>query len=108
MQTVHNIATKVNARSEAKNTELTIDWENMNEDELRELARQTIVIKVQAAWRRAETIPETATIKAHDYRVGARNSAPQPTVEEMLARLSPEELAHVMSRFGGRLVPSAN
>ena len=99
MKTEHNIATKINARSDAKNTQLTIDWENMTEDDLRELARQTIVIKVQAAWRRAEAIPQTATIKAHDYRVGTRNSAPQPTVEEMLARLSPEERAALLSKF---------
>lgn len=75
----------------AGKTHLTINWEGMERADLIALAQQTIVIKAQAAWRRAGSIPGEVTINATDCKVGTRaTKAPVDIVAEA-KKMSPEQ-----------------
>lgn len=75
----------------AVKTRVTINWDGMERSELIALAQQTIVIKVQAAWRRAETIPHEANINATDYKVGTRATKAPVDVVALAKAMTPEQ-----------------
>lgn len=75
----------------AVKTHLTINWEGMELADLIALAQQTIVIKVQAAWRRAEVIPHEANINATDYKVGTRATKAPVDVVALAKAMTPEQ-----------------
>ncbi|MFI5423032.1 MAG: hypothetical protein ACHQWH_03730 [Nitrososphaerales archaeon] len=83
----------------AVKTHLTINWEGMEQADLIALAQQTIVIKVQAAWRRAESIPGEVTINAKDYKVGTRAVKQAADPVELAKKMTPEQLAALIEKL---------
>jgi hypothetical protein len=83
----------------AVKTHLTINWEGMEQADLIALAQQTIVIKVQAAWRRAEVIPHEVTINATDYKVGTRAVKQAVDPVELAKKMTPEQLAALIEKL---------
>lgn len=78
----------------AVKTHVTINWEGMERRDLIALAQQTIIIKVQAGWRRAKDgIPAEATINAVDHKVGTRVRKAAPNVLELAKNATPEQKA---------------
>lgn len=99
MKTQTTVKTKPDARAEAIVTNLTIDWEGMTEEDLRALAQQALVVKLQSQWRN-NSIPETDTeVKAVDYKVGVR--APRGPVDPiaLFKKMSPEEQAAFLAKI---------
>jgi len=43
-------------------THLTLDWSNVEVDQLRELATKTVIVALQGEWRPAGEIPKEATV----------------------------------------------
>lgn len=98
MNTELTISTKPDARAEKVNTALTINWEGVSEEQLRAMAQQSLVVKLQSNLRRAfekdnAAIPATLTVNAKDYVVGSR--APKKsafdTVMASLGNLTQEQ-----------------
>ena len=88
--------TKLSSASDAVQTNITIDWANATEADLRALATRTIIIAAQAQWRTAGAIPTEATLDAHAFANPERTRKPQDAVtaaKAALAKMSPEERA---------------
>lgn len=88
--------TKLSSASDAVQTNITIDWANATEADLRTLATRTIIIAAQAQWRTAGAIPTEATLDAHAFANPERTRKPQDAVtaaKAALAKMSPEERA---------------
>ena len=91
---ITKLDTSTKASSDAKNktvTHVSIDWTGMTESDLIALAQQTIVIKLQAAWRKVESIPTTADIKATDYKVGTRAARAPVDIVAVAKQMTPEQ-----------------
>ena len=85
------VTTRPAAGAEGIDTNLTINWSGMSEDDLRQLAQQALVVKLQAQWRKNGIPAGDLEIRATDYRPGTRATKTKPSIESMLAALSPEE-----------------
>lgn len=99
MNTEHEVTTRPEAGAQAIKTALTINWDGMTEDEVRALAAQSLVIKLQGNWRRDKAIPETAEVKAVDYKIGTRAPRKAPDLATMIANLSAEEKAALLAQL---------
>ena len=93
------IKTKADAKSEAIETNLTIDWEGMEPEDVQALAQQALIVKVQGDWRRNGIPAGDFTVKAADHKVGVRRPATKQTLEQMLAKLSSEERAELLAKY---------
>jgi hypothetical protein len=97
------ITTKANKDSAAITTNLTIDWEGMTEGDLKELAQQALVVKLQSAWRK-NGIPEgDLTVKAVDHKVGVRAPRVKLTIEQQIAQLPAEQRAALIAALQAKL-----
>ena len=98
MQT--SVTTSVKINNVQHKQVLTIDWTGMSSDQLQALAQRSLVIRKQDADRRNGRIPpEKEEIKATNYALGVRLSAPQETLQEMLEKLSVEERAKLLGKY---------
>jgi hypothetical protein len=100
--TITRIDTSTKADSAATEkvvTHVAINWDGMTEADLIALAQQTIVIKLQAAWRRAATIPHEANINATDYKVGTRAAKAPVDPVELAKKMTPEQLAALIEKL---------
>lgn len=94
--TTHN--TKVKINKEDYKVNLTIDWEGMTNEQMRELAARAIIVRWQNDTRTNETIPETnTTISATEYALGRpRHVDPMKALD----KLSDEQLAELLKKRG--------
>ncbi len=109
MKTEYDIDTKAKAdvtnedgtvtKFPARKTKVTIDWDGLSEDETRELAARTIVIKWQNKARLADAIPEAIELKATDMRIGTRQPKVKLSVEDQFKALSPEDRAALIAKY---------
>lgn len=92
------IKTRAEAGAEAVETKVTINWDGMSQEDLIALAQQSLVIKVQAAWRK-EGIPSgEVTINATDYKPGTRSER-KPNLEALIGKLTPEQKAELLAKL---------
>lgn len=96
--TTATVKTKPDARSEARETALTINWEEMEREDLIALAQQTLVIKLQSSWRK-NGIPETARVDAHEHKVGVRAPRKPADLAALIGKLSPEEREALLAKL---------
>lgn len=96
MNTNTKVSTKPTAADAAQETNLTLDWTGMTEDDLRALAQQALIVKLQGAWRKS-SIPAEATIKVTDYKVGNRVVKSKLSLLEQIAAMSPEDKAKAIA-----------
>lgn len=101
MKTNTTVKTKPDARSEAIETNLTIDWNGMTEDDVRALAQQALIVKLQSGWRNGTIPAGDHEVKAVDFRVGVR--APRGPVDPvaLFKKMSPEEQAAYLAKIQG-------
>lgn len=103
MKTTTEVATKPAAGEQAITTNLTIDWEGVSEEDLRALAQQALIVKLQSGWRK-NTIPAGEfEVKAADHKVGARAPRTKLTPEQMVAALSVEDKAALLAKLQAML-----
>lgn len=93
------VSTKTDKDASAKVTSLTIDFTGATPEILQEIATGAIVVKWQAGARK-NGIPESATIKAIDYRPGTR-IAPQVSVEALVEKMTDEERKALIAKLMG-------
>lgn len=96
MNTNTKVSTKPSKDGEAVETNLTLNWDGMTEDDLRALAQQALIVKLQGTWRKG-TIPTEATVNVVDHKVGTR--APKKTLLEQFAAMSPEDRAKAIAHL---------
>lgn len=99
MKTVTEVKTKPDARAEAVTTNLTINWEGMTEDDVRALAQQALVVKIQGGWRKNGIPAGDHEVNAADFRVGVRAPRSAPDIATMIGKLSPEEKAALIAKL---------
>lgn len=97
--TTHEVTTRVNAKAEKVTTAVTINWENISQEDMRKLASRTIIIAAQGNWREAGEIPAEATLDANDFANPTRKPRGPVDVKAMLAKMSPEERAAILAQF---------
>lgn len=93
------VDTRPQAGAESVKTTLTIDWTECTEDDLRAMAQQALIVKLQGAWRKNGIPNGEHTVKAADYKVGVRTPKTKQTVESMLAALSPDDRAALLAKY---------
>lgn len=93
------VKTKADARSEAVETDLTINWEGMEPEDIRALAQAHLIVKIQGDWRRNGIPAGEATVNAADYKIGVRKAPTKQTLEQMLSKLTPEERAALLAKY---------
>ena len=102
--TTHTAKTKKDADAKGSEvaTELTIDWSNIAEEDLRALAARTIIIAWQSTMRRSpEAIPATFTIDAAEAANPKRKARdPLAAARNALANMTPEERAAFIASLG--------
>ncbi len=90
-------STKPSGDLPAVKTHVTINWDGMERSELIALAQQTIIIKVQASWRRAGSIPTECTINATDHKVGVRAAKAPVDLIALAKKMTPEQRAALLA-----------
>lgn len=96
MNTNTKVCTKPTAADATQETNLTLDWTGMTEDDLRALAQQALIVKLQGVWRKS-SIPAEATVKVTDYKVGNRVVKSKLSLLEQIAAMSPEDKAKAIA-----------
>lgn len=99
--TTHNVKTKPDARAAAIETALTIDWEGMEREDLIALASQTLVIKLQGAWRNNGIPAGEHTVKAVDHKAGVRAPRKPTDVFAAVGKMSADERAKLLALLQG-------
>ena len=99
MKTVTEVKTKPDARAEAVTTNLTINWEGMTEDDVRALAQQALVVKIQGGWRKNGIPAGDHEVNAADFRAGVRAPRSAPDIAALIGKLSPEEKAALLAKL---------
>lgn len=98
------VSTKVKAKAEdgsavpAQSTNLTINWEGMSSEDIRALAQQGLIVKLQGGWRR-NGIPKECTVKAIEHKAGVRAAKVILTLDEQVANLGAEEKKALLARL---------
>lgn len=92
------ISTKLDSESEAQRTKLTVDFSNINEADLFEIAVGAAVIKAQAMFRRAGKIPEVAT-----YVVPKPGTKVALTLEQQVELMSAEKAKELLAKLQAKL-----
>lgn len=93
------VTTRPAAGAEGIDTNLSINWEGMSDDDMRQLAQQALVVKLQAQWRKNGIPNGDLEIRATDYRPGTRATKTKPSIESMLGALTPEEKQALVAKL---------
>jgi hypothetical protein len=99
--TEQEVTTRPEAGKTGIVTNLTIDWESMAADDIRALAQQALIVKLQSAWRKNGIPAGDHTVNAADYKVGVRAPRTPQTLDQMIKNLSPEEKAALLAKLAG-------
>lgn len=99
VKTMTEVATRPAAGKDAVTTNLTIDWEGMAEDDIRALAQQALVVKLQGQWRKDGIPSGDHTVKAVEYKPGTRAARKPADLKTLLAAMSPEDRAALLAQF---------
>ena len=94
---IRTVSTKVTADHDAVSTNLTIDFSNVTEADVYEIAAQAATIKWQSNVRRAGTIPATATymvVKPGTHASGVVSK------EAAIRRLLGEKADFFLTKYG--------
>lgn len=100
-----NVSTKLSKDDKnPKRTALILDYTGVTVDEIIPVAEDGLVIKLQGRWRRAGSVPATATVSVKQFiaSIGTRAAAAPVTLDRVAASfnsLSPEEQAQLMARY---------
>jgi hypothetical protein len=102
MNTETTVSTKENKEATAVDTKLTLDWEGMTEEDLRALAQQALIVKLQGSWRK-NGIPAEATVKVSEHKVGTRAARGPTDIFALISKMSPEEKAAAIAKLQASL-----
>lgn len=97
------VKTRINERSERVETNLTLDFSNVTEEQLQELASRAAIIAWQAKVRAEGEIPTEATFNVAEVfeRKPRTPKDPMEAAKAALAKMSPEERAEFLASLAG-------
>lgn len=98
--TTREVSTKSDARAEAVTTKLTLNWEGMAPEEIRALAEQALVVKLQGKWRK-DGIPAEAEVKVVEHKVGVRSPKAPVDIFAAINSMTPEQKAALLAKLTG-------
>jgi hypothetical protein len=90
MNTQTEVTTRADAKSEPIKTNLTLNWDGMTEDDLRALAQQALIVKLQGGWRK-NGIPKELTVNVTDHKVGTRAARGPVNIATAVANLDDDQ-----------------
>ena len=97
-RTSHEVETRLSKGGKAHGTKLVLDWSNVTEEELQEMAARSAIINWQRIARDAGKVPGQETAKVRDMLDGKR--PPRVISVERLAadagKMKPEEVAELV------------
>lgn len=99
MNTNIEVDTRMNKDADSVKTNLTIDWEGCTEDDLRAMAQQALIVKLQGSWRKNGIPTGDHTVKAADYKVGVRAKREPANAASLLAAMDPAERRAVLEKY---------
>ena len=102
MNTETKVSTKATKDGEAQETALTLNWDGMTEDDLRALAQQALIVKLQGSWRK-NGIPAEVTVNVVDHKVGTRAARGPVNIATAVANLSTEDKAALLAKLQAML-----
>ena len=94
--TNRKVSTKPDARGEAVETDLTLNWEGMTPEDVRALAEQALVVKLQGKWRK-DGIPSAITVNVVEHKVGVRAPKKAPDLLAAISTMSAEDKAKLLA-----------
>ena len=94
------VDTRPAAGAESVKTNLTVNWEGMEADDIRALAQQALIVKLQGKWRKDGIPNGDHTVNAVEYKIGVRAKREPQTLEQMLAKCTPEQIAAALAKLG--------
>lgn len=89
-------STKADAKAEAIKTNVILNWEDCSPEEIRALAQQALIVKLQGGWRR-NGIPTEVTVNVKDHKAGARAPKAAPDILALIQKMSPEDRAKAIA-----------
>lgn len=102
MNTNTEVTTRPAAGAEPVKTNLTLNWDGMTEDDLRALAQQALIVKLQGSWRK-NGIPEEVTVNVVEHKVGTRAARGPVNIASAVANLSDEEKQALLAKLQAML-----
>lgn len=102
-KTTTELATRAEAGAEAIKTNLTIDWEGMEREDLIALAQQALIVKLQSSWRKNGIPAGDHDVKAVEYKVGSRAPRTAKDPVALINALSPEKKAELLKALQEQL-----
>lgn len=102
METKTEVTTRPAAGAEPVKTSLTLNWDGMTEDDLRALAQQALIVKLQSGWRK-NGIPEEATVNVTEHKVGTRAPRGPVNIESAVKNLNADEKAALVAKLQAML-----
>jgi len=90
---------KVTINGEKMPVHLSINWDGLSEDAMKELAARSIIIKWQNETRNSGEVPENRTeVNAVDFALGRARKPMDPM--KALSMLTPEQLTELLKSKG--------
>lgn len=89
-------STKADAKSEAIKTSVILNWDDCSADEIRALAQQALIVKLQGGWRR-NGIPAEVTVNVNEHKAGVRTPKSAPDILALINKMNPEDRAKAIA-----------
>ncbi len=93
------VTTRQEAGQPGIDTNLSINWEGLELEDLRAMAQQSLVVKLQYLWRKNGIPTGNVTINAVEYRPGTRATKTKPSIDNMIVSLSVEQKQALINRI---------
>ena len=98
MNTTTEVTTRADAQSEPVKTNLTLNWDGMTEDDLRALAQQALIVKLQGSWRK-NGIPSEITVNVVEHKVGTRAARGPVNIAAAVEKMDAGERAALLEKL---------
>lgn len=94
------VTTRPKAGEEKVETVLTLNWDGMTTEDIKALAQQALIVKLQSQWRK-DGIPAEANVNVVDHKVGTR--APKKSLAETISSMSAEDRKALLEKLQASL-----
>lgn len=98
MNTQTEVTTRADAKADPIKTNLTLNWEGVTEEDLRALAQQALIVKLQGGWRK-NGIPEEITVNVVEHKVGVRAPRGPVNIAAAVEKMDAGERAALLEKL---------
>lgn len=101
MKQIVEISTAIDKNADEKVTQLTIDWTDVSQEKVYELAARSVIITVQGKYRRTKMVPERDTIAVKELGTRAPFQLTPERMVAAVANFTPEQKRALMEQLKG-------